>query len=225
MAHFAGAMDIDGLGFKIVWQLLERGMVKIPSDIYKLTPEDLVQLDGFAERSAQKLYESIQRSKQTILSRLLIGISIRHVGWTTAELLSRAFGTIEALEAADVAQLNAVDGIGPVVAQSVYDFFQNPASRHLVRELLDAGVKPEPPAPPKEGPLSGKTFVITGTLSEPRSQFERRIADQGGAAVDSVTKKTDYVVVGDSPGTKLANAEKLGVEIIDEARLRELIGE
>jgi DNA ligase (NAD+) len=225
MAHFAGAMDIDGLGFKIVWQLLERGMVKIPSDIYKLTPEDLVQLDGFAERSAQKLYDSIQRSKQTILPRLLIGLSIRHVGWTTAELLSRAFGTIEALEAADVAQLNAVDGIGPVVAQSVYDFFQNPASRHLVRELLDAGVKPEPPAPPKEGPLSGKTFVITGTLSEPRSQFERRIADQGGAAVDSVTKKTDYVVVGDSPGTKLAKAEKLGVEIIDEARLRELIGE
>jgi DNA ligase (NAD+) len=225
MAHFAGAMDIDGLGFKIVWQLLERGMVKIPSDIYKLTPEDLVQLDGFAERSAQKLYDSIQRSKQTILPRLLIGLSIRHVGWTTAELLSRAFGTIEALEAADVAQLNAVDGIGPVVAQSVYDFFQNPASRHLVRELLDAGVKAEAPPPPKEGPLSGKTFVITGTLSEPRSQVERRIADQGGAAVDSVTRKTDYVVVGDSPGTKLAKAEKLGVEIIDEARLRELIGE
>jgi DNA ligase (NAD+) len=112
-----------------------------------------------------------------------------------------------------------------VVAQSVYDFFRNPASRHLVRELLAAGVRPEPPPPPKEGPLSGKTFVITGTLSEPRSQFEKRIADQGGATVDSVTKTTDFVVVGDSPGTKLARAEKLGVEIIDESRLRELIGE
>jgi len=137
----------------------------------------------------------------------------------------RAFGTIGALEAADAAQLSGVDGIGPVVAQSVYDFFQNPASRHLVRELLAAGVKPEPPPPPRGGPLSGKTFVITGTLSEPRSQFEKRIADQGGATVDSVTKKTDFVVVGDSPGTKLAKAEKLGVEIIDESRLRELIGE
>jgi DNA ligase (NAD+) len=225
MAHFAGAMDIDGLGFKIVWQMLERGLVKIPSDIYKLTPADLVELDGFAEKSSQKLYDSIQRSKQTILPRLLIALGIRHVGYTTAELLSRAFGTIEALERADVAQLNAVDGIGPVVAQSVYDFFQNPASRHLVGELLAAGVKPESPPPPKQGPLSGKTFVITGTLSEPRSQYERRIADRGGAVVDSVTKKTDYVVVGDSPGTKLAKAEKLGVEIIDEARLRELIGE
>jgi DNA ligase (NAD+) len=225
MAHFAGAMDIDGLGFKIVWQLLERGLVKIPSDIYQLTAEDLATLDGFAEKSSQKLFDSIQRSKHTILPRLLIALGIRHVGYTTAELLARAFGTIDALEAAGVAQLNAVEGVGPVVAQSVYDFFQNPASRHLVGRLLAAGVKPEPPPPPREGPLSGKTFVITGTLSEPRSQFERHIADRGGAAVDSVTKKTDYVVVGDSPGTKLAKAEKLGVEIIDEARLRELIGE
>jgi DNA ligase (NAD+) len=225
MAHFAGAMDIDGLGYMIVRQLLDRGLVKIPGDIYRLAPEDLVKLDGFAERSAQKLYDSIQRSKQTTLPRLLIALGIRHVGYTTAELLLRAFGTIGALEAADAAQLSGVDGIGPVVAQSVYDFFQNPASRHLVRELLAAGVKPEPPPPPRGGPLSGKTFVITGTLSEPRSQFEKRIADQGGATVDSVTKKTDFVVVGDSPGTKLAKAEKLGVEIIDESRLRELIGE
>jgi len=225
MAHFAGAMDIDGLGYMIVRQLLDRGLVKIPGDIYRLAPEDLVKLDGFAERSAQKLYDSIQRSKQTTLPRLLIALGIRHVGYTTAELLLRAFGTIGALEAADAAQLSGVDGIGPVVAQSVYDFFQNPQSRHMVRELLAAGVKPEPPPPPRGGPLSGKTFVITGTLSEPRSQFEKRIADQGGATVDSVTKKTDFVVVGDSPGTKLAKAEKLGVEIIDESRLRELIGE
>ena len=225
MAHFAGAMDIDGLGYMIVRQLLDRGLVKIPGDIYKLAPEDLVKLDGFAERSAQKLHHSIQRSKQTTLPRLLIALGIRHVGYTTAELLSHAFGTIEALEAADAAQLNAVAGIGQVVAQSVYDFFRNPASRQLVRELLAAGVRPEPPPPPKEGPLSGKTFVITGTLSEPRSQLEKRIADKGGATVDSVTKTTDFVVVGDSPGTKLARAEKLGVEIIDESRLRELIGE
>jgi DNA ligase (NAD+) len=225
MAHFAGAMDIDGLGFKIVWQLLERGLVKIPSDIYKLAPEDLVQLDGFAERSSQKLYEAIQRSKQTILPRLLIALGIRHVGYTTAELLSHEFGTIDAIEAADFEALSRVEGIGPVVAQSVYDFFRNPASRHLVGELLALGVRPEPPPPPREGPLTGKTFVITGTLAEPRSHFEKRIADQGGVVADSVTKKVDHVVVGDSPGTKLAKAEKLGIEVIDEARLHQLLGD
>jgi DNA ligase (NAD+) len=225
MAHFAAAMDVDLLGYQTVRQLLDRGLVKIPSDIYKLAPADLAELDGFAELSAQKLYDSIQRSKDTILSRLLIALNIRHVGWTTAEALSRALGTIEAIEAADVARLSAVDGIGQVVAQSVYDFFQNPASRHLVRELLAAGVKPEPPPPPREGPLSGKTFVITGTLSQPRSQFEARITDQGGTAADSVTKKTDYLVVGDNPGTKVAKAEKLGVEIIDEGGLLELLGD
>jgi DNA ligase (NAD+) len=225
MAHFAAAMDIEGLGYQSVRQMLDRAVVKIPSDIYKLTPENLVQLDGFAERSAQKLYDSIQRSKQTTLPRLLIALGVRHVGYTTAELLSRAFGTIEALEAADFEALSRVEGIGPVVAQSVYDFFRNPASRHLVGEMLALGVRPEPPPPPKEGPLRGKTFVITGTLSAPRSHFERRIADQGGTVADSVTKKVDHVIVGDSPGTKLAKAEKLGIEVIDEARLHQLLGD
>ena len=225
MAHFAAAMDIDGLGYQSVRQMLDRGMVKIPSDLFKLTPKDLVQLDGFAERSAQKLFESIERSKQTTLPRLLIALGVRHVGYTTAELLSREFGTIEAIEAADFERLNAVDGIGPVVAQSVFDFFRNPASRHLVGEMLALGVRPEPPPPPVEGPLTGKTFVITGTLSEPRSAFERRITDQGGAVADSVTRKVDYVVVGDSPGTKLAKAEKLGVEVIDEARLQQMLAD
>src|SRR5258708_36012322 len=179
-------------------------MDTITSESSKLTPEALAPLDGFAEVSAGKLFDSIQRSKDTILPRLLIALNIRHVGWTTAEVLSRAFGTIEAIEAADVAALNSVDGIGQVVAQSVHDFFQNPASRHLVGQLLAAGVKPEPPPPAREGPLSGKTFVITGTLSQPRSQFEAQIADPGGTAADSVTKKTDYLVVGDNPGTKVA---------------------
>ena len=223
-AHFAVAMDIDGLGYQSVRQMLEKGIVKIPSDIYRLTPEDLAQLDGFAERSAQKLYEAIERSKQTTLPRLLIALGIRHVGYTTAELLSREFGTIEAIEAADFERLNAVEGIGPVVAEAVHDFFRNPASRHLVGQLLELGVKPEVPPPPSEGPLTGKTFVITGTLSEPRSHFEQLIREAGGAAVNSVTKKVDYVVVGDNPGTKLAKAEKFGIEVIDEAKLKELLG-
>jgi DNA ligase (NAD+) len=225
MAHFAAAMDVDGLGYQSVRQMLDRGLVKIPSDLYRLKAEDLLQLGGFAERSAEKLYRSIERSKNTVLPRLLIALGIRHVGYTMAELLSREFGTIEAIEAADVERLNAVEGIGPVVAQAIHDFFQNPASRHLVGDLLAVGVRPEPPPPPKEGPLSGQGFVITGTLSEPRSHFERQIADLGGLVADSVTKKTTYLVVGENPGSKLARAQKLGVEVINEAGLRELLGE
>jgi DNA ligase (NAD+) len=225
MAHFAAAMDVDGLGYQSVRQMLDRGLVKIPSDLYRLKPADLLQLDGFAERSAEKLYRSIERSKDTTLPRLLIALGIRHVGYTMAELMSREFGTIEAIEAADVERLNAVEGIGPVVAQAIHDFFQNPASKHLVGDLLAVGVRPEPPPPPKEGPLSGQGFVITGTLTEPRSHFERRIADQGGLVADNVTKKTTFLVVGDNPGSKLARAEKLGVEVIDEARLRQLLGD
>ena len=218
-------MDVDGLGYQSVRQMLDRGLVKIPSDLYRLKPADLLQLDGFAERSAEKLHRSIERSKDTTLPRLLIALGIRHVGYTMAELLSREFGTIEAIEAADVERLNAVEGIGAVVAQAIHDFFQNPASKHLVGDLLALGVRPEPPPPPKEGPLSGQGFVITGTLTEPRSHFERRIADQGGLVADNVTKKTTFLVVGDNPGSKLARAEKLGVEVIDEARLRQLLGD
>ena len=145
------------------------------------------------------------------------------MGETVATVLSREFGTIEELIDADVERLSAVEGIGPIVAQAIRDFFDNPQAQDLVKQLLDAGVKPEPPPPPVEGPLSSKTFVITGTLSEPRARFEERIRELGGAVADSVTKKVDYVVVGDNPGSKLAKAEKLGIEVIDEAGLKKLL--
>ena len=216
-------MNIDGLGYQTIRQMLDRGVIKTPADIYRLTREDVLQLDGFADKSADRLLENIERSKDTTLNRLLIGLGIRHVGETVANVLSREFGTIEELMAADVERLNAVEGIGPIVAQAIRDFFDNPQAQDLVQQLLDAGVKPELPPPPVQGPLSGKTFVITGTLSEPRARFEERIRELGGAVADSVTKKVDYVVVGDNPGSKLAKAEKLGIEVIDEAGLKKLL--
>ncbi|MFN2465477.1 MAG: NAD-dependent DNA ligase LigA [Candidatus Dormibacteria bacterium] len=224
--HFVsrGALNIDGLGYQTIRQMLDNGMIRIPSDIYALRKEQLLQLDGFAERSADKLLQSIERSKDTTLPKLLIALGIRHVGETVAGVLAREFGTIEALMEADVARLNAVEGIGPIVGQAVYDFFQNPASQHLIGELLAAGVRPEPPPAPREGPLTGQLFVITGTLSEPRSHFENLIRERGGEIADSVTKKVTYVALGDNPGSKLAKAQKLGIEIIDETRLRELLG-
>jgi DNA ligase (NAD+) len=224
--HFVsrGAMNIDALGYQTIRQMLDRGIIKTPADIYRLTKEDVLPLEGFAERSAERLLQNVERSKDTTLNRLLIGLGIRHVGETVASVLAREFGTISNLMAADVERLNAVEGIGPIVAQAIYDFFQNPSSRHLVKALLDAGVRPAPPPKPREGPLTGKTFVITGTLSEPRSHFEEKIQEMGGVMADSVTKKVDYVAVGDNPGSKLAKAEKMGIEIIDEAGLRRLIG-
>ena len=223
--HFVsrGAMNIDGLGYQTIRQVLDRGVIKTPADLYKLTKEQVLELDGFADKSADKLLENIEHSKDTTLDRLLIALGIRHVGETVASLLSRAFGTIEELMAADVDRLNAVEGIGPVVAQAIRDFFDNRQAQDVVQQLLDAGVKPELPPPPVQGPLSGKTFVITGALSQPRARFEERIREQGGAVADSVTKKVDYVVVGDNPGSKLAKAEKLGIEVIDEAKLEGLL--
>jgi DNA ligase (NAD+) len=224
--HFVsrGAMNIDGLGYQTIRQMLDRGTIRTPADIFRLTKEQVLELDGFAEKSADKLLANIELSKQTTLPRLLLGLGIPHVGETVANLLAREFGTIDAIQSADVDRLNAVEGIGPIMAEAIAAYFQDPTAQSLVADLLEQGVNPEPPPAPTKGPLTGKQFVITGTLSEPRSQFESRIRNLGGEVADSVTKKTTYVAVGDNPGSKLAKAQKLGIEIIDEAGLRELLG-
>jgi DNA ligase (NAD+) len=224
--HFVsrGALNIDGLGYQTIRQMLDREIIKTPADIFRLTKEQLLGLEGFADKSADKLLENIERSKQTTLPRLLLGLGIPHVGETVANLLAREFGTIEAIEAADVDRLNAVEGIGPIMADAIAMYFQDPLAQALVHDLLKQGVQPEPPPAPKEGPLTGVNFVITGTLSEPRSYFETLIRDLGGELMDSVTKKVDYVAVGDNPGSKLAKAQKMGIEIVDETKLRELLG-
>jgi len=223
--HFVsrGAMNIDGLGYQTIRQLLDRGIVTTPADIYRLSKEQVLALDGFADKSADKLLQNIERSKDTTLPRLLIALGIPHVGETVAGVLAREFGTVEAVEAADVDRLNAVEGIGPVMAEAISLYFQDLMAQALVHDLLDQGVQPAPPAAPREGPLTGRTFVITGTLSEPRAYFELLINDLGGELTDSLTKKTSYVAVGDNPGSKLAKAQKLGIEIIDEPRLKELL--
>ncbi|GAC1335479.1 MAG: NAD-dependent DNA ligase LigA [Candidatus Dormibacteria bacterium] len=223
--HFVsrGALNIDGLGYQTIRQLLDRGVVRTPADIFRLTREEVLTLDGFAARSADKLLQNIDRARDTTLPRLLIGLGIPHVGETVAGVLAREFGTIEAIEAAGVDRLNAVDGIGPIMAEAIAAYFQDPLAAALVRDLLEVGVRPAPPEAPRDGPLAGVSIVITGTLSEPRSHFEALISERGGELTDSVTKKTSYVVVGDNPGSKLGKAQKLGIEVIDEVQLREML--
>jgi DNA ligase (NAD+) len=221
---FVAALDIEGFGYATLEQLLERGLVRDPADFYQLTKEQLMTLDGFADKSAQNLIDRIAASKSTTLSRFLVSLGVPHVGWQMATLLADHFGTIEKLQEASVEELLAVSGVGPTVAAAVHEYLQRPESRRLIKRLLDSGIKIEAPTRP-DGPLKGKTFVLTGTLkSLTRGEAEERIRSLGGVAVSSVSKKTDYLVVGADPGSKLEKAERLKVPILDEAAFLELIG-
>ncbi|HEY8737435.1 MAG TPA: NAD-dependent DNA ligase LigA [Candidatus Dormibacteraeota bacterium] len=225
LRHFVGSLDIEGFGYATLQQLIERNLVKDPADLYHLTKEQLLTLEGFAEKSAQNLLDRIEVSKDTTLLRFLSGLGIGHVGWTMAGLLADHFGTIQRLQEASVDDLRAIGGVGPAVAEAVHDYFQLPVSRRLIRRLLAAGVKPRPPER-REGPLLGKSFVITGTLlSMTRGEAEERIKAVGGSAGSTVSKKTDYLVVGADPGSKLEKARRLKVAVLDEAAFLELIGQ
>ncbi len=223
-----GAMDIEGLGYMTVVQLLERGLVKDPGDIYRLTAEDLATLEGFAERSISNLLASIERSKDRPLWRLLVALNIRHVGEHVAQLLARAFGSIDALAAASVEEIDAVPGIGPAIARSVWEWFHDPANLALIEKLRAAGVRmaeEAPAGPAEQGPLAGKTIVLTGTLPSLTREEATRLAQEAGAHVaSSVSRKTDFVLAGESPGSKLARAIELGVEVIDEQEFLRRLG-
>jgi DNA ligase (NAD+) len=221
LSHFAsrGAMDIEHLGYKTVHLLAERGWLEDPADIYALTSERLAELPGFKERSIQNLLDAIQASKDRPLWRLLTALNIRHVGSTVAQQLARAFRSVPALREAGVEDLNAVEGIGPEIAQSVFDWFHDQTNLRLVERLAAAGVRtedePAPEAP--EGPLTGKTIVLTGGLSSmSRDDAVRRAVQAGAKVASSVSKKTDFVVAGENPGSKLERATELGVEVVDE---------
>lgn len=231
--HYAsrGAMDIEGLGSKLAVVLAQAGLVQKLSDLYRLTEEDLLTLDNFGEKKAQNLLAGIDASRERPLARLLFGLGIRHVGKTTAEALVQAFPSVEALQAADQEALAAVEGIGPVIAESVVDWFSVADNQELIAALARHGVNvvrlpaEAPPAAAAAAPLAGKTLVLTGTLATlSRSDAKQQIQRAGGKVTGSVSARTDYVVAGENPGSKRDKAEALGIPILDEQRLLALMG-
>ncbi len=224
--HFASktAMDIDGLGEKIIDQLMENGLVRSIPDLYRLTEADLIPLERFAEKSAANLVAAIQGSKAVPLARFIYALGIRYVGEATAQLLAQHFGSLERLRQASLEELLAVEGVGPQVAGSIREFFASDRHQRLIDDLLQLGVQPLPPAKPVAQPLAGKTFVFTGGLSGfSREEAKNLVTARGGKVSSSVSAKTDYVVVGAEPGSKLAKARELGVTILDEAAFRALL--
>jgi len=219
-------MNIEGLGEEVVKKLIESGLVSQPADLYKLTVEQVKTLENFAEKSARNLVSAIEKSKEVALDRFIYALGIPHVGERTAELLAQKFGSIEALQNASEEELSTIEGIGPIVARSITSFFKHDGSR-MLQALLDAGIKPiGPETGVASKVLEGKTFVITGTLSSmTRAEAEQKIRELGGVALPNVSRKTNYLVVGSEPGSKLEKAKKLGVPIIDEAQFLALIGE
>jgi DNA ligase (NAD+) len=224
--HFAGknAMDIDGLGEKIVQQLVEVGLVKEVSDLYRLSEDDLTPLERFAEKSAQNIINAIQTSKKPALWRLINGLGIRYVGEATAQLLAQHFQSLDALMAASKEDLLHVEGVGEQVATSIREFFDNERNQTLIRKLQEAGVQGLPPEAMAASPLAGKTFVFTGGLDNfSREAAKAQVTARGGKVSSSVSAKTDYVVAGADPGSKLAKARELGVTILDETAFEELL--
>jgi DNA ligase (NAD+) len=228
LKHFAtqGAMDIDGLGEKQVGMLQQAGLVTTAADFYRLTPEKLLELEGVGEISARRLVDAIEASKARPFGRVLFAIGLEEVGFVTGRNLAQQFRTIDALQAATPEQIQETPGVGPIMAQRIHDQLADDGMRALISDLRDQGLKFEEEGPPPgEGPLSGKTFVLTGTLPDlTREEATERITAAGGRVTSSVSKKTDYVVAGDSPGSKLEKAERLGVAVLDEPALLELLG-
>jgi DNA ligase (NAD+) len=235
-----GQMDIEGLGDVLVDQLVEQGLVGDFADLYKLKPEQIANLGSevehngkvvkrtVGEKVANKVVASIEASRQQPLDRLVAGLGIRHVGNRVAYLLATNFGSLDALAAASQERLSEVNEIGPVIADSVHDFFSNPAGKKTVAHLQAAGINPQMEVASPEAvanlPLAGKTIVVTGTLTKyDRQQIEELIVKNGGKASGSVSKKTDFLVAGENAGSKLEKAEKLGVKVIDEAEFEQMI--
>ena len=223
IVHFASrdAMDIRGLGYERVRQLLDTGLITTVADLYRIRAEQLVKLERYAKQSANQLVNAIEASKQQPLSILLFGLGIRHVGKTVAALLARHFGTMDRLRAASVDDINNVPGVGMVIAEAVTSFFHNPDNRRLADDLSAMGLTmSEPQTAMSDGPLAGKIYVITGTLPTlSRADATRMIEQAGGRVAGSVSRKTDALLAGDDAGGKLEKAKELGVEVIDEAEL------
>ena len=224
--HFAsrGVMNIDGMGEALVNQLTDRGLVKNVADIYKLTKDDLLSLERMGEKSAQNVLDEIEASKKLPLERVIYGLGIRFVGERTAQFLAEDLGSMDALMNASEEELQQVNEVGPRIAQSIVEFFQEPRNRELVERLRDAKLRFAGTRKERGTKLAGKTFVLTGTLTRPRDQVKKMIEDAGGRVSGSVSKKTDYIVAGTDAGSKLDKARELGVSVIGEKDLDELLG-
>ena len=225
-----GAMDIEGLGEERVHQLVTAGLVQDAGDLYSVSHDELIALERMGEISAGNLLNGIESSKQQPLSRVLVALGIRHVGPTAARALAAALGQLDRIVEATEAELEAVDGIGPVIVQSIRAWFTVPTNRALIEKLRDAGVNltgPAPAAGPTEEPtLTGRTFVLTGGLEGfTRDEAAAAVTARGGKITGSVSKKTSFVVVGENPGSKLPRAEELGVTLLDEESFRRLLEE
>ena len=225
LKHFAAAMDIDGLGEKQVAQLQRAGLVRTAADFHRLTKEQLTALERVGETSAENLLRSIEASKDRPFGMVLFAIGLEGVGYVTGRSLAAQFRSIDALLGASPEQIAETQGVGPIVALLIHDQLAEEQMRALIADLRELGLRFEEEGPPPgEGPLAGRTFVLTGTLPDlTREQAQERIAAAGGKVTGSVSKKTDFLVAGDSPGSKLAKAEKLGVPVLDEAGLLELL--
>lgn len=218
------AMDIDKVGPALIGQLYDKKMISNPVDLYKLLPQDLMMLDLVQEKSASNIYMSIQQSKTRPLNRLVTALGIRHVGKETADILTGEFSSLDELKNATLEQLSKVDGIGEIIAQSIFEYFHSENNLKLLEELKLLGINPREKAKPKSDKLSGKTFVLTGTLENmTRDEASDIIKSHGGKTSSSVSKKTDFVLAGSNAGSKLDKAQNLGVIILTENDFLEMI--
>jgi DNA ligase (NAD+) len=225
--HFAsrGVMNIDGMGDALVTQLTDRGMVKDIADIYTLTKDKLLSLERMGDKSAENILREVGNSKKLPLERVIYGLGIRFVGERTAQFLAEHFGDMTALENAGEEELQQVEEVGPRIAKSIVEFFAEPKNRELVEELRGAGLQFKGKKKARGTKLAGKTFVLTGTLANyTRDQAKKMIENAGGKVAGSVSKKTDYVVAGSDAGSKLDKARELGITVLDEQGMRELLG-
>ena len=220
------AADIEGVGEQFVRRLWELGLVRSLPGLYRLTKDQLLELDGFQEKSASNVIAAIEASKAVPFSRVLFGLNIPDVGWVTAQSLARHFGSVGKLSGATQEEVEEVDGIGPERAEAIVEWFADADNRALVEELQQLGLRFEagPEERPVEGPLTGSTYVVTGTLEGfTREEARMALEERGAKVADSVSKKTTGVIAGESPGSKLAKAEQLGVPVLDEAALKKLL--
>jgi DNA ligase (NAD+) len=226
LRHFVskGAMDIEGMGGKIISMLVDEGMVTEPADLYGLDAPTLAGMERLGEKSAGNLVRSIEKSRTPTLSRFLYGLGIPHVGGHLSEVLARRFGSLSALREASVEELSAVHEIGPEVAQSVSAFFSSTEGRRIVDHLLERGKIKIRPEPPREGKLAGKTVLFTGTLDIPRAKAQEMVRQAGGTVAAGMSHKVDFLVAGADPGSKLAKAREMGIRVITEEEFLGMAG-